>query len=318
MRLNLDETSISLFQGGGKGTLFHPRKRQGPRGEPVQVASRQQRRLCMTHVAIICDDPAVQPLLPQFFIGNRVVFSQREWGALQASCPSNVVLVRQQSSWNNTKLFAIIVHRLGVVLRPLLCSVQPVLLMDACRLHFAKPAVAACMSANIWPIFVPAKTTWLLQPCDTHLFAAYKGRLRCLYQAARARTARGNLNMLEFMSCLYTVVRTVLQGHRWSRAFDRDGFGSSQAEVSVFIKRQLGVEGALVVPAGMPSHEQLRLCFPPRAKLSMASMFPPEVPAIALPRQPVGLRLVPSVQQALRDAVPRCAFCFALAGSRCA
>ena len=306
LRLNLDETSVCMWQGAGKGTLFHSRKRHGPRDEPVQVASRQQRRLCMTHVAIICDDPAIQPLLPQFFIGNQKVFPKREWGAVQASCPSNVVLVRQQSSWNNTKLFTIIVNRLGVVLRPFLCSVQPVLLMDTCRLHFAKPAVAACFSASIWPVFVPAKMTWLLQPCDTHLFADYKRQLRCSYQAARAKTARGNLNIVEFMSCLYTVLRSVLQGHRWSLAFDRDGFGSSQAEVSNSVKRQLGIDGDLDVPAGMPSHEQLRLCFPRRAKLSITSMLPPEIPTMALPRQPVGLRLVPRVQLALRDAVPRC------------
>ena len=307
LRLNLDETSVCLYQGGGKGTLFHSRRGQDPRGEPVQVASRQQRRACMTHVAIICDDPAIQPLLPQYVIGNRVVFSLREWGALRASCPSNVVLVRQQSSWNNTKVLTMIVHRLGVVLRPFLCSVQPVLLMDACRFHFAKPVVAACFSANLWPLFVPARMTWLLQPCDTHLFARYKNQLRCLYQAARARTARGNVNILDFMQCLYTVVRTVMQGHRWSLAFDRDGFGSGQAEVSMSVKRQLGIEGNVGVSAGMPSEEQLRLCFPRRAKLSIASMFPPEISAVALPRQPVGLRLVPRVRPASGDVVPRCA-----------
>ena len=79
----------------------------------------------MTHVAIICDDPALQPLLPQFVIGNCAVFLQREWRALQASCPSNVVLVRQKSAWNNTKLFCEILRQPGVVLRPFLCSVQP-------------------------------------------------------------------------------------------------------------------------------------------------------------------------------------------------
>ena len=307
LRINIDETSVCLFQGTGKGTVLYSRKRQPPSGEPLQPASRKKRRSCLTHVGVICDDPALQPLLPQYVIGNFATFLVRDWRALQASCPSNVVLVRQKSAWNNTELFVTILRRLGVVLRPFLCSLQPVLLMDACRLHFAKPVLRACLSSQLWPVFVPAGMTWLLQPCDTHVFQQYKMQLRAAYQASRVHTARGNLNILEFMSCLYTIIRQVVQGHRWAIAFDRDGFGSSQSELSIYVRRQLQLEGPVVVPAGRPSEEQLSLCFPQGAKVCIASMFPPVVPTgTALSRQPVGLRLFPRLRVAAPSAVARC------------
>ena len=306
LRINLDETSVCLFQGTGKGTVFYSRKRQAPSGEPVQPASRKNRRTCLTHVGVICDDPALQPLLPQYVIGNFATFLLRDWRALQASCPSNVVLVRQKSAWNNTQLFVNIVHRLGVVLRPFLCSLQPVLLMDACRLHFAKPVLKACFSSHLWPVFVPARLTWLLQPCDTHVFQQYKMQLRAAYQASRVNTPRGNLNILEFMSCLYNVIRQFVQGNRWAFAFDRDGFGSSQSELSIYIRRQLQLEDPLVVSAARPSQEQLSLCFPRRAKVCFANMLPPVPAGTALARQPFGLRLFPVLRVAAPIVVARC------------
>ena len=38
-------------------------------------------------------------------IGNHNTFLQRDWSGLLAGAPGNVVLVRQQSAWNNIKLF---------------------------------------------------------------------------------------------------------------------------------------------------------------------------------------------------------------------
>ena len=178
LRINLDETSVCLFQGTGKGTVFFSRKRGPPGTEPVQLASTKKRRACLTHVAVVCDNPTLQPLLPQYVIGNLQTFLLREWRALLASCPDNVVLVRQKSAWVNIEVFVEIVNRLGVVLRPYLGSVQPVLLMDTCPVHLASRVVKACFASQLWPVFVPARLTWLLQPCDTHVFLQYKAKLK--------------------------------------------------------------------------------------------------------------------------------------------
>ena len=293
LRINLDETSVCLFQGTGKGTVFFSRKRGPPGTEPVQLASTKKRRACLTHVAVVCDNPTLQPLLPQYVIGNLQTFLLREWRALLASCPDNVVLVRQKSAWVNIEVFVEIVNRLGVVLRPYLGSVQPVLLMDTCPVHLAGRVLKACFASQLWPVFVPARLTWLLQPCDTHVFLQYKAKLRAFYQASRAGTPRGNLSILEFMGCLYKVIRQHMQGNRWASAFDQDGFGSSQSAVSVSILRHLQQEGPLVVSGSRPGPEQLSHCLPRGAKVCIANLLPCVSAGAAVPGQPVGLRLFP-------------------------
>ena len=293
LRINIDKTSVCLFQGTGRGTVFYCRKRQSPNAEPTQQASRKSRRTCLTHVAVICDNPKLQPLLPQYIIGNLQTFLKRDWPVLLASAPGNVVLIRQKSAWNNVALFVQILNRLGTILKPYLFSCQPVLLLDACRLHFATPIIQACVRSHLWLVFVPARLTWLLQPCDTHAFQRYKLILRNAYQASRARSATGELSMSEFLECMYKAIRSVLQEKRWSLAFDRDGFGRNQCEVSTYIRRQAQLEVGFVAPADRPSEEQLCLCFPKRSRVHMTSLLPPAPAAIALPRLPVGYRLFP-------------------------
>lgn len=287
------------------GTVLHSRKKHGPHAEPSQPASRKRRRTCLTHVAVICDNPRLQPLMPQYIIGNFSTFLQRDWPALVASAPGNVVLIRQKSAWNNTTLFVHILARLGAILRPHLSSYQPILLLDACRLHYARPILQACRRSHLWFVFVPARLTWLLQPCDSHAFQKYKLFLRNAYQARRARSATGELNMHEFLECVYGAIRVVLQGQRWGVAFDRDGFGQHQAEVSTFVRRQAELEVDFVIPAGPPSEEQLRLCFPRRARLHLPSLLPPPPAALVLPGVPVGYRLCPRLATTGASSVAR-------------
>ena len=308
LRINLDETSVCLFQGDVKGTVFCGRKRHLHGEGPTQRVSRTKRRTCLTHVGVICDDSALQPLMPQFIIGNCATFLVREFVGLEARAPPNVSLVRQKSAWVNTSLLVSIVRRLGFVLRPYASSHQAVLIMDTCPVHFAPAVLRACRSCGLWPVFVPAKLTWLLQPCDTHAFGKYKARLQSAYQALRVATPSGDLDIGQFLDGMYTAIREVLQGSRWSCAFDRDGFGREQSEVSSFIQQQLKWPAPIAVPLQPPTEEQLRLCFPRKAVASWGLLLPPPLASLPSPRPPVGYRLFPRVAglppMRLSDRVP--------------
>ena len=292
LRINMDETSVSLLQDQGKGTVLFRKRRDHPEDEPVQRASRRKRRTCLTYVAFICDRPDLQPKLPQVIIGNFATFLARDFPGLRAASPANVELIRQKSAWNDAKLQARIVRKLGLVLRPFLTELQPVLLMDAAPLHFAAPVIQACFAAGIWPIIIPAKLTFLLQPCDTHVFQQYKVHLRSAVQAARLGTAGGELSTSEFLVCMYQAIRLVVQGHRWSVAFDKDGFGKGQADISSYVRRQLGLEAVpLTVPSVCLSQGELELCFPRRATVTIARFLRPAPVRPDGPRWPVGFRL---------------------------
>jgi hypothetical protein len=125
-------------------------------------------------------------------------------------------------------------------------------------------------------VLAPARLTWLMQPLDTHGFQRYKAHLRSQYQDARCRSAGdGDLAIGEFLPCVHSAVRTVLQGTRWAGAFSQDGFGDGQAEVPSFIKRQIGATGTVQAPVSRPSDEQLALCFPKRMRVPAQLLWRP-------------------------------------------
>ncbi len=276
LRINLDETSVCIFQGDQKGNIFVSTKR--PRQEPVQKVSQGKRRCCFTHIGVICDRPDLQPLLPQVIIGSEWAFKAGDMGALTVASPQNVHLVRQKSAWNNVEVMRRVVRLLAEAVRPYTHEVQPILFVDASRIHLADSVIAACASAKIWLIVIPAKTTWLLQPCDTHAFQAYKACLKKCYQDARIRSGAVDLDAAQFLPCVYQAILQVLQGKVWSEAFDKDGFGQEQREISSFIKEMLDHNGAVHVSSVMPTQEQLRLCFPARAKVSTTALLRPFLP----------------------------------------
>lgn len=285
LRLNLDETSICLFQGSGRGNVFISKKRV-----LRQRVSRATRRRCLTHVAVICDQTEVQPLLPQVILGNEATFQARRMATLRAACPGNVVLLRGKSAWNNHVVCAWIIGLIGHALAPLRDRYQPILLLDASRIHFAPQVLAACRRWRIWVVGVPAQLTWLLQPLDTHGFQRYKAHLRQKYLEARIVAVGDALDIGEFMPCVYSAVRSVLQGIRWRGAFDQDGFGAQQEMVAVRVLHHMQHEGRLEVPSTRPAPAEVARCFPRRARVP-ASLWRP-FDAAAPPIVPVA---VPSV-----------------------
>ena len=235
LRLNLDETSISLFQGPGKGNVFVPSHKKCKHN-----VSLQQRRACLTRVAIICDDSSIQTKLPQYVVGNTHIFKARSFEELCARAPANVFLVRQKSSWNNSGLCCNIIKQLGIALAPYADKYQPVLLMDACRVHFTRDVLLTCRRAGIWVVCIPPGTTSLLQPLDTHAFARYKACMRSEYQRIHCATDIDIMGVQEVLGCLYVAIRKVLQGVLWRTAFVHNGFGDGQCSVSKRVRAKFG------------------------------------------------------------------------------
>ena len=273
LRINLDETSICMFQGGVRGTVFASKKRR--RVSLRQRASRCQRRTYITHVAVICDRPDVQKFLPQFIIGNAATFRVKDFPSLRCIYPSNVVIIRQKSAWNNEALCAKMIRRIGISIPSLLF--QPVLIMDAVKLHLTRGVFRACSAARMWPLIVPPRMTRLLQPLDTHAFRSFKHAVQESYQHASASIAcDARCGAEVVVGCACDAIRAVLCGRAWATAFDDDGFGDMQRRLGKTVRAELQLGDAWphgVAPSSRPSSDVLSLCFPRGMRLQSDAVW---------------------------------------------
>ena len=271
LRINFDETSICLFQGGGRGNVFLAKDDRAA----CQRVARGVTRTRFTCVAFICDDPRVQTILPQVFVLNEHTITLRQMADLRASCPPHVTVLRRTSAWVDEAMALKLVGLLRDALLPVAGGIHPVLLFDAYRSHTTPRVWRACAAAGIWAALVPAKLTSVIQPLDTHAFQKFKVCIQRGYQQARLRTADGGVDVTSVVSCAVRAIDRVLHGELWADAFDRDGFSAGQRLLSERVKARLEIEGDALAASTKPTLEQLRLCFPKRSKVPSKAIWHP-------------------------------------------
>ena len=111
--LNLDETSIPLAftHAGGHVMRLNPTKQwiRPPRQRPTRAL---QRSFLFTHVGLICNVPALQPLLPQVVFISAHLLTLAAQASIQDELPDNVYVKRMPSGWNNTQEHCVIIRLL--------------------------------------------------------------------------------------------------------------------------------------------------------------------------------------------------------------
>ena len=256
LRINLDETSICLFQGRGKGNVFLTKEQRLRVCRRVTLA---QRRTNYSHVGIACDDAAIQARLPQTLIGNYYTLPDGlGLAALRASLPANVFLERERGSWKNAGMMKRIVRRLAAALAPFMAERQPILLLDAFGAHIAAAVFDELRAAGIWVVVIPANMAWLLLPLDTHCFAQFKPSLRRAYKVARVHSASGAVELAEFLRCVCDAIRNILEDRPWAHAFVNNDLSSAQGALSERVRVQLPWVQIAPAQSTKPSVEQLQ------------------------------------------------------------
>lgn len=250
----------------------------------MQKVSKARLRSAITHVALITDRNDVQPLLPQILLSNEHVVPKAVADDLAAILPPNVYLWREKSSWTNHDVMVRIIKMLGESLSDLADRYQVVLSLDCASQHIHWRIARAAASSGIWMYYVPAGLTWLLQPCDTHVFGRYKRFLGRALQNARTVSPDGQVSTSTWLRCVLLTIRKVLQGNHWGHAFAATGVSMHQAGVSSFVKDRLGGgEPALDVPDTRPTPDNLASLFPKRCKIPHRQLFHFAAPPAMLP-----------------------------------
>ena len=269
MRINMDETALCLHQGGKAGYIFLDKGH-----DVMQNVSKSIRRTYVTHVAFVCDCPEIQKRLPQMLICSERTLPKKKLAALQARLGGVFIVVRGKSAWVNTDICVGLVKVLADALRPFRNEVQPIFLLDACKVHIGPRMWNAAARHGIWQLIVPAGMTWLLQVLDTHGFKSYKDSVYTFHQihCFVHGSSGGDLDAL--CDAVKDATRDVLENKSWASAFDSNGFGNFQWRLRPAVLETLGWEALPDTSCcHRPTPEQIRLCLPRKTKLYYGTIW---------------------------------------------
>ena len=273
LRLNLDETAIKLYQDGGVGFLT----KRGTRNKQTHAlhrnVTRGQLRTTFTHVAVVCDDPGIQPSLPHILIVNKHMMTQQTYERICNTLPANVQLWRLTSSWVNIASMVRIVDAIGRSLSAFRDTHQVLLGMDSARVHSAVPVWRACARNSVFAYVIPAKLTWCLQVLDTHVFAGFKQRLKMLCQKSATDAAADNVSFEVTVTAVCESIAHSITAKSWAKAFADLGLVGHQREVSTRVLDKLSMAAVPAVHSTVPTLSQLQYVFPKRTIIPIDDVF---------------------------------------------
>ena len=165
------------------------------------------------------------------------------------------------SSWNTAQQHLVILRLLKLILEPHLHIYQPIVYFDAAPIHLHPDVLQILHDLDLWYVVLPARLTWLVQPCDTHMFVKFKRYIKDKFQAefegyADRRSITCMINLVT------RAIRTVLQGHDWTHSFRENGLTGEPNRVSSFIRAQIQEREVGAFSDDTPTMAELALCWP--------------------------------------------------------
>ena len=140
LRINMDESSVKLWPGARPGNVVRSQGALFPSPAPEQAVPLRARRSAVTLVAFVCDDDAVQRLLPQFIITNERQVTPAMARRWVDGGHGPVRLLRHKSAWIRGADLQRILRCVASAIKPVVEDRRVILSMDACPVHLC-PAV---------------------------------------------------------------------------------------------------------------------------------------------------------------------------------
>ena len=156
LRLNLDETGCRLYYKPRKGDLADTGLKAAQKeGRLVQDVDAGKQKAALSHLAVVCDVPQLQPQMPQVILGNKHILSKVLVESLSPTLPANVHVLRRKSSWVNHEVMAEWGRTLSKALAPREEKFQPLFLLDACNVNYGKKFLKELQKGNVWVVCIP-------------------------------------------------------------------------------------------------------------------------------------------------------------------
>lgn len=274
LHLNLDETSVKLFMETARGCVSRRARTKIYKGPGVRrKIEKGHTRGGYSHVALVCDNETIQNQLPQIVVVNEHMCSVDCFNRLVPQLPGHIQLWRKKSAWMDIPAMCEVIKALGKSLEPYSETHQPILCLDAHKVHLNAKVWRTATRYNILMFCIPAKLTYCLQPLDVYIFSIFKGALRqnALMRSICSSTA--GVSLESSVLSLSHAIATILNGRSWAHAFEHLGLSGSQTLLSGGLLKQLPVDRVLDVEPLFPTLEELVACFPKRLLIPIDDVF---------------------------------------------
>ena len=260
--INLDESPCALEVTHGKGNLAKYNSHMFKSKRFYAKYKRGLTRSFFTFVGLASNIDAVQRALPQFLLLNKKTIKAPIVASLNASLPPNFHIIYGDSHWMNEATMCKILCLIKVSLGPLFNKYHCVFLADCCKLHITAKLFRYASRIRFPYVPIPVKTTWILQPLDTHVFGILKRLFRTKIQNLRSNSGHGVITLLAFLQAFIDVAYDVLVLGSFREAFLDNGISFKQLGVSDYIRRELEWEHIPPMALQLPLGEEAASIFP--------------------------------------------------------
>ena len=232
----------------------------------VDRATLGDRRTCMSYFACVTHDAGVQGQLPQVVLGNERQVSKALLDTIAGKLPANMVCWRLKSSWNShetmRKWLSLLAKSLGNLVR----DRTVILLVNVNPSHIHQSIFVHARRCGIRLVYVPAKLTAYLQPCDTHVFAKFKRSFRDIWRERRSNLPGGVVTDLCWLEIVFEAIQTALATASWRGAFLSTGILEQQRRVSNRLRGAFGFARGVEFGDNPLTAEEASAIFPKRSK----------------------------------------------------
>jgi len=122
----------------------------------------------------VCDNAKVQRALPHIPLVRKQFSPQVMLANLLEAVQPPVTVWVVENSWTTAEMMIRVLNHLKMCLQEWAATRQIILSADAFRAHISPNVWRRAAALDIMFFVIPAKMTWALQPCDTHVFANLK------------------------------------------------------------------------------------------------------------------------------------------------
>jgi hypothetical protein len=227
--------------------------KNGRRVEKARIST-QDTRSHATLLACITGDAALQRHLPQFVLTNDATLSALEKDKLKY-LPAPMAWVQNTKGWVTADILRGLLTELRRRVREHCPGKSLLVVWDAAPQHRQHSVLTHASRLGIHMVVIPAGTTWLLQPLDTHVFACFKRTLSRKQTESRAASADGVLPRGAWIDAAAGAISNVLVNRDWSAAMAANGLCDTGGSTRSSVQEYLAASGPL--PTQPPSTDDL-------------------------------------------------------------